>query len=87
MVHLQRSPVNQNISVKIWKLECMEKVQSLDKISSVYKIKPILIVLVNSEYYFTFNTNKINMVHVDDNLTSGRRNSPASCNYWLVAET
>lgn len=65
----------------------MEKVQSLDKISSVYKIKPILIVLVCSECYFTFNTNKINMVHVDDNLTSGRRNSPGSCNCWLVAES
>lgn len=73
--------------LKIWKLECMEKVQFLDKISFVYKIKSMLIVLVSSEYYFTFNTNKINMVHVDDNLISGRRNSPTPCNCWLVAES
>lgn len=37
---------------------------------AVYKIHPILIVLLPCEYYFTFNTKKINMVHVDDNLVS-----------------
>lgn len=56
------------------------------KMSNLY-IKPILIVLVSSEYYFTFNTNKINMVRGDDNLASGRRNSSAPCNYWPVAES
>lgn len=65
----------------------MEKVQFLDRISSVHKIKHILIVLVSSEYYFSFSTSKINMFHTDDNLTSAHRNSSASCNCWLVAES
>lgn len=65
----------------------MEEVQTLDKISIVYTFKSVLIVLVSSEYYFTVSTNKINIVHVDDNLASGCRNSPAHCNSWLVAES
>lgn len=53
----------------------------------MYETHPLLIVLVPLQYYFSFNANQRNMVHVDDNLaSSGHKTSTASLSCTTMAE-